>query len=200
MSNRNTPEINAGSMADIAFLLLIFFLVTTTLDSEIGIQKMLSNKETPPRQPVNERNVLEIAINANNEIQLEGSKIIPIENLKQFVVDFIDNGAKVDLNGSPCGWCNGKKDITSSDHPSKAVVALESSRSTSYGTYIAAHDEINSAYAELRNKLAMSLYGNSYEELLAAQKNDKNNHVLTAQIDDVKKKYPVLIFDQEAIK
>jgi len=200
MNTRNTPQINAGSMADIAFLLLIFFLVTTTLDSEIGIQKMLSNKNTSIKPPINERNVLEIVINSSNEIQLEGSSIIQLENLKQFVVDFIDNGAKTDLNGSPCDWCNGKKDVMSSDHPSRAVVALESSRNTSYGTYIAAHNEINSAYTELRNKLAISLYGNSYEELLAAQKIDKKNNILAAQIDDVKKKYPVLIFDQEAIK
>ena len=200
MSNRNTPEINAGSMADIAFLLLIFFLVTTTLDSDIGIQKMLSHKDTDLMAPINERNVLEIAINANNEIQLEGTRIVPIENLKQFVVDFIDNGATKDQNGNPCDWCNGKKDVRSSDHPAKAVIALESSRSTSYGTYIATHNEINNAYAALRTKLSLSLYGISYKELLAAHKKDKNNSVLKTKVENIQHKYPIHIFDKEAIK
>ena len=162
MSNRETPEINAGSMADIAFLLLIFFLVTTTLDTEVGIPKMLSDKIEPPKVELNERNVLEISINANNEIQLESSEIVPLESLKQHIIDFIDNGATTDQNGNTCTWCTGKKDSQSSDHPAKAVVALESSRKTSYATYIATHNEINSAYVELRNNLANSLYGKSY--------------------------------------
>lgn len=199
MSNRNTPTINAGSMADIAFLLLIFFLVTTTLDSETGIQKMIA-KKTDIAQPMHDRNVLEIAINANDEIQLEGEMIVPLKNLKQFVVDFIDNGATHDQQGNPCDWCNGNKDVTSSDHPAKAVIALESSRNASYGTYIAAHDEINQAYAELRTKLALSLHGISYGDLLASHKKNKSNRDLKAKIEDIKRKYPVHIFDKEAIK
>jgi len=200
MSNRNTPTINAGSMADIAFLLLIFFLVTTTLDDDIGIQKMLSKKETKNKKPVKEKNVLEIAINTNNEIQLEGARIVPINELKQFIIDFIDNGAATDAKGNPCDWCNGRKDFASSDHPAKAVIALESSRSSSYGTYIATHNEINEAYAELRSKLAFSQYGITYKQLLAAYKKDKKNGTLKAKMDDIHKKYPVLIFDKEPIK
>ncbi len=200
MSNRNTPTINAGSMADIAFLLLIFFLVTTTIDDDIGIQKMLPEKNTNAKEPVHERNVLEIAINANNEIQLEGATIIQLKELKQFVTDFIDNGATTDLQGNPCDWCNGKKDITSSDHPAKAAIALESSRNASYGTYIATHNEINSAYAELRSKLTYSQYGMTYKELISAYQQDKKNNILKAKIEDIKTKYPVLIFDNEPIK
>ncbi len=199
MSNRNTPEINAGSMADIAFLLLIFFLVTTTLDSEIGIQKMLSKEDTGISE-VNDKNVLEITLNADNEIQLEGEQIVPLKALKQFVIDFIDNGASTDQNGNSCDWCNGKKDVNSSDHPAKAVVALESSRSTSYGIYIATHNEINNAYAELRSKLAVSLYGMTYRELIADYKKDKKNTVLKTKIENIHTKYPVLIFDNEPIK
>ena len=200
MSNRNTPTINAGSMADIAFLLLIFFLVTTTMDDDIGIQKMLPEKNTKAKEPVHERNVLEIAINANNEIQLEGATIIPLKELKQFVIDFIDNGATTDQQGNPCDWCNGKKEITSSDHPAKAVIALETSRNTSYGTYIATHNEINNAYTTLRSKLAFSQYGMTYKDLIVAYKKDKNNSVLKAKVEDIRTKYPLLIVDNEPMK
>ncbi len=200
MSNRNTPTINAGSMADIAFLLLIFFLVTTTLDSDIGIQKKMSKKTNTPIKPINERNVLEITINANNEIQLEGDRIIALEELKQYAIEFIDNGASTDVNGNPCDWCNGKKDKTSSDHPTKAVIALESSRSASYSTYIATHNEINNAYADLRSKLSLSEHGITYKELIAAYKQDKDNTSIKAKIEAIKAKYPALIFDTEPIK
>lgn len=200
MSNRETPTINAGSMADIAFLLLIFFLVTTTLDADVGIPKMLSDKTRAGRVDVNERNVLEIAINAHNEIQLEGAQAVLLEDLKQHIVDFIDNGASTDQNGNTCTWCNGNKESTSSDHPAKAVVVLESSRNSSYATYIAAHNEINSAYAKLRNDLANSLYGKSYHTLIKAFEKDKKNQILKAKIDNIKEKYPIHISDKEPIK
>ena len=200
MSNRENTPINAGSMADIAFLLLIFFLVTTTLDSEVGIPKMLSDKTERPIVDVNERNVLEIEINANNQIQLEGSEIVPLENLKEHIINFIDNGATTDQNGDLCTWCNGKKDSQSSDHPAKALIALVSSRNTSYQTYIAVHNEINTAYVDLRNNLATSLYGTSFEELTKNYKKNKTNTSLKAKIDTIKEKYPVHISDKEPIK
>ena len=173
MGNRETPQINAGSMADIAFLLLIFFLVTTTLNADIGIFKKLSVKTPPPPIDVNQKNVLEISINTTNEIQIESSEIVVVENIKQKVIDFIDNGAGKDINGSVCDWCNGIKDITSSDHPTKAIVTLQSSRNTSYGTYITVQNEINSAYNELRNRLSISLYGISFNTMLVDLKKNK---------------------------
>ncbi len=110
MSNYPSPEINAGSMADIAFLLLIFFLVTTTMDNDIGILKRLPKKEINQQIiDINERNVLEISINPNNQILIENSQKIALQELKQIVTDFIDNGARSDANGKICDWCNGKK-------------------------------------------------------------------------------------------
>jgi len=199
MSNRETPQINAGSMADIAFLLLIFFLVTTTLNADIGIFKKLPAKTHIDRIDVNEKNVLEIRINANNEIQVEGSEIVDAENIKQIVVDFIDNGGGKDVNGNGCDWCNGIKDITSSDHPTKAIISLQSSRDTSYGTYITLQNEINSAYNELRNGLSNSLYGVSFNTMLANLKKNKNNTLLKKRIDVIKQKYPLLISELEPV-
>jgi biopolymer transport protein ExbD len=199
MGNRETPQINAGSMADIAFLLLIFFLVTTTLNADIGILKKLSGNSQPPIIPVNQKNVLEININANNEIQIESSEIVDVEKIKQLVVNFIDNGAGKDIHGNGCDWCNGIKDLTSSDHPTKAIVTLQSSRNTSYGTYITIQNEINSAYNELRDRLSKSLYGVSFDKMLVDLKKNKNNTLLRERIDIIKQKYPLLISELEPV-
>ena len=199
MNNRHIPEINAGSMADIAFLLLIFFLVSTTLDTEVGISKMLS-QDTHINLPVNDRNVLEIALNSNNEIQLENSQLVSLKELKQHIIDFIDNGASLDQNGNACNWCDGNKDRTSSDHPAKAIILLESSRNTSYKTYIAVHNEINTAYADLRNNLSLSMYGTTFKKLVTAHKNDKASTALKAKVDVIKEKYPIHISDREPIQ
>tara|TARA_R110002073_G_scaffold220418_1_gene380613 strand:+ start:99929 stop:100528 length:600 start_codon:yes stop_codon:yes gene_type:complete len=192
MNNRETPQVNAGSMADIAFLLLIFFLVTTTMDTESGIYKKL-NQDTNTISDVNERNVLEIAINSKNEIQIENSQIIDVASIKQLVIDFIDNGARTDLNGSLCDWCQGKKDLSSSDHPAKAIVTLQTNRGTKYSTYIEVQNEINRAYTELRNRLAVSLYGKSFEKMLVSLNSNKRNQKLKVQIAEIKEKYPIHI-------
>lgn len=199
MSKRETPQINAGSMADIAFLLLIFFLVTTTLNADIGIFKKLSDKT--PRLPINinEKNVLEVNVNSNNEIQIEGSAIVDIGNVKQIVMGFIDNGAGKDSKGNQCDWCTGNKDINSSDHPTKAVVTLQSSRNTSYGAYISVHNEINSAYSELRNRLAHSLFGISFDTMKNDLKRNKNNTSIKKKINIIKQKYPLLISEVEPV-
>ncbi|MDY7394440.1 biopolymer transporter ExbD [Aureibaculum sp. 2210JD6-5] len=190
MSERNNPEINAGSMADIAFLLLIFFLVTTTMDTEIGIYKKLPEKQTDiSRINVNEKNVLEINLNANDEILIEGDQTIDIRELKQIVVDFIDNGAGTNANGEKCTWCNGKKNETSSDHPEKAMIQFQTQRNSTYSIYISVQNEILSAYAELRNKLSQSLYGKNFNEL-------KNE----IEIDLVRKSYPQLLTEETPLK
>ena len=84
MARRETPEINAGSMADIAFLLLIFFLVTTTMNVDSGISKKLSEKPPPDYKPpiIKEKNIFEVNINRNNDLLVEG-EIMVIDELKE---------------------------------------------------------------------------------------------------------------------
>lgn len=200
MAQRENPEINTGSMADIAFLLLIFFLVTTTLDTELGIVKRLPEKTHEIGIEVNEKNVLEININSTNEILIEGKHIVKIESVRQLIVDFIDNGAGTDVEGNKCSWCNGKKDIQSSDHPDKAVIKLQSNRSTSYASYITLQNEIVGAYSELRNRLSQSLYGKSFDTMLTNFKKDKNNKALQSKIKFIKAKYPQHILEEEPIE
>ncbi|MET2985823.1 ExbD/TolR family protein [Aureibaculum conchae] len=197
MSERNNTEINAGSMADIAFLLLIFFLVTNTMDTETGIYKRLPEKQiNPPRIDIKEKNVLDISINTNDEILIEGNQIIGIENLKQIVIDFIDNGAGTNKKGEKCTWCNGKKDPTSSDHPEKALINLQTKRNTSYSTYVTVQNEILSAYSELRNKVSQSLYSTTFSQLENDLKNDKSNTALASKVKSIKSKYPQLLIEE----
>lgn len=203
MARRETPEINAGSMADIAFLLLIFFLVTTTMDVDSGISKKLSEK--PPKDfvppVIKERNIFEVNINRNNELLVEG-EAMKIEDLKAATIDFIDNGGGegkvVDgvATGS-CTYCKGAKSATSSDHPNKAVISVQSDRGTEFDTYIKVQNELLRAYRDLRNRLSLEKYNMSFTELEKAYKDEKSNEELKKKVEDIKSSYPQIISDAE---
>jgi len=203
MARRETPEINAGSMADIAFLLLIFFLVTTTMDVDSGISKKLSEK--PPKDYVppviKEKNIFEVNINRNNELLVEG-ETMKVEDLKEAAIKFIDNGGgkgkTVDgVEGAECDYCNGVRSPSSSDHPNKAIISVQSDRGTEYGMYIRVQNELLRAYTELRNKLALEKYNTSYSVLEIAYKKDKEDKELKAKVEFIKSSYPQIISDAE---
>lgn len=90
MARRQIPEINAGSMADIAFLLLIFFLVTTTMEKESGMMRLLPEINQPDPEEVNKRNVIDVLVNDQNKILLKG-ELIAISDIKQTVSEIILN-------------------------------------------------------------------------------------------------------------
>ncbi|HBK71811.1 MAG TPA: biopolymer transporter ExbD [Flavobacteriaceae bacterium] len=176
MARRNTPEINAGSMADIAFLLLIFFLVTTTMDVDTGISRKLPEKQDPNIVPpvLKEKNVFEVNVNRNDEILVEGDTYMKVSELRAAAIKFIDNGGgtaadlqKADL--SPCTWCGGDKDPASSDHPKKAIISLQSDRGTSYAMYISVQNELVGAYTDLRNIYANKKFGKGFKDLSVAE-------------------------------
>jgi len=203
MARRETPEINAGSMADIAFLLLIFFLVTTTMDVDSGISKKLSEK--PPKDYVppviKERNIFEVNINRNNELLVEGETMKVVE-LKEAAMKFIDNGGGdgkiVDgVSTGACDYCKGDKNTASSDHPNKAIISVQSDRGTEYGMYIKVQNELLRAYTELRNRLALDKYNTSYDVLEKAYKKDRKNEELKAKVEFIKTSYPQIISDAE---
>ena len=148
------PEVNAGSMADIAFLLLIFFLVTATISSDQGINRLLPRAcplGMDCSSHVNERNILRIVINNNDEIMIE-DEIIPLENLKNIAKTFLDNNGD-----SSCGYCLGAKDAKSSDNPIEAVVSLQNGKQTTYKTFIAVQNELTKAYYELRQAYSLKV-------------------------------------------
>jgi biopolymer transport protein ExbD/glutaredoxin len=203
MARRETPEINAGSMADIAFLLLIFFLVTTTMDVDSGISKKLSEK--PPKDYVppviKEKNIFEVNINRNNELLVEGERM-KLVDLKEATLQFIDNGGGdgkvVDgVSTGSCDYCKGTRSTTSSDHPNKAIISVQSDRGTEYGMYIQVQNELLRAYTELRNRLALDTYKTSYDELEKALKKDNGNEKLKESVDFIKSSYPQIISDAE---
>lgn len=211
MARRDSPEINAGSMADIAFLLLIFFLVTTTMDVDSGIARKLPEKQEIVDPPiVKERNVFEVIINRNDDLLIEG-EYREIDEIKQLAIDFIDNGGSIgnpiavfgegDGEGSECTWCQGKKDPLSSDHPNKAVISLKTDRSTTYGTFIQVQNELGSAYTFLRNRLAQERFGRSFTEMVKEDKNKLNpSEKLKAEIKEIKLKYPEIISEANTSK
>ena len=204
MARRDLGEINAGSMADIAFLLLIFFLVTTTMDVDSGIARKLPEKTDQQSDViVKEKNVLDIVVNRNNLLLVE-NEYVKVGDIKNLAMKFIDNGGGLgtpidDKPGQPCDYCEGAKDPNSSDHPTKAVISLQSDRGTSYGIYISIQNELEAAYNELRNRLSTKLYGRSYD-LLQSDFKDNPTESLRVKIEDLKDKYPQIITEPEPIK
>ena len=147
---RSSPEVNAGSMADIAFLLLIFFLVTTTIETDSGINRKLPPMEELEDPPIiKQKNIFTVVVNKYNQLLVE-EELSEIENLRSLAVKFLDNGGG---NGDDaCDYCQGNADPRSSDNPQKAIISLQNDRETSYKVYISVQNELVAAYNELRNR------------------------------------------------
>lgn len=194
MAKRAAPEVNAGSMADIAFLLLIFFLVTTTIEVDSGISRLLPPIQPPNEDPeiIKEKNIFQVIVNKQDLLLVE-DQLMELKDLKAATVKFVDNGGGV--GDDACNYCQGLRDPASSDNPSKAVVSLQNDRETSYKMYISVQNELVAAYTELRNAYAERTYGKSYVDML--DEFDRiyqgNNDKLKEKIEDIKKKYPQLI-------
>ena len=153
-SRHSAPQVNAGSMADIAFLLLIFFLVTTTISADKGINRKLSEicpLGTDCSTPIPERNILRIVLNAQDEIFVEDD-VISIKDLKEMTKGFLDNNGD-----NSCTYCNGLNVDSSSDNPSEAVISLSNDTQTSYEMYIAVQDILTQAYYDLREDYATNV-------------------------------------------
>ena len=165
MAKREVQEINAGSMADIAFLLLIYFLVTTTMDSDTGLLRQLPpiQEEAPEDQPeVKMRNVLEILVNKDNFISVEG-EVIQLSELRAITREFIDNPNEaedmpemIDKQIPYFGIVRAHKN---------AVISLQNDHGTKYGVYLAVQSELLAARDELKNELAIATWGIEYNDL-----------------------------------
>ena len=150
MARRSAPEVNAGSMADIAFLLLIFFLVTTTIVTDSGLNRKLPPMEDIIDPPIiKERNIFTVVVNKNNDLLVE-EKPMQIDELREAAVTFLDNGGG--KGEDACSFCQGERDPNSSDNPEKAVISLKNDRETDYKVYIAVQNELVAAYNILRNR------------------------------------------------
>ncbi|GAO28131.1 ExbD/TolR family protein [Geofilum rubicundum] len=165
MAKRETPEVNAGSLADIAFLLLIFFLMTTTMDTDSGLGRTLPQPIPPdeePPPPIRERNVFEVLINANNQLLVEGSPM-ELRDLKDAAKEFIEN--PMNLETMPEVVIVEIPEIGTIATTPKAVISLQNDRGTEYQTYLSVQNELQRAYNELRDELARKTFNKSYDEL-----------------------------------
>ena len=161
--NRPTAEIPNGSMADIAFLLLIFFLVTTTIANDKGIAMLLPPKpdpnQPPPEVTENARNIFKILANSQDKLLVEDEPLTDVFELREMVKSFILNfgspgeeGVAI-YNSLPASMksyisLNGRK-VDSSDDPKTAIVSFKADRGTSYELYVQVLDQVNAAYNDV---------------------------------------------------
>ena len=148
--NRMSNEINAGSMADIAFLLLIFFLVTTQIVEDKGIMVKLPpwSEDEPDITKLKKRNVFSVLVNAQNQLLVRG-ELESISTLKDKAKEFIANPKK-------------REDL--SEKPTKAIISLKNDRGTNYKTYLEVYNELKAAYNELWDEECKKMFGKPYSE------------------------------------
>jgi biopolymer transport protein ExbD len=186
MAKKAAPEINAGSMADIAFLLLIFFLVTTTMDVDTGITRKLPPpvpKDEEPPQDVKERNVLKILLNSRNDLMVDGKRM-DISLLKDKTKDFM--AIHPDNPDYPEVTTRYIEELGKEVPASKGVISLKNDRGTSYDMYIQVQNELARAFNEMKDEKSVDLFGLKYNALL-----DKN------QIKAINKIVPVRVSEAE---
>jgi biopolymer transport protein ExbD len=163
MASRETPEVNAGSMADIAFLLLIFFLVTTTMDVDTGITRKLPPPvEDDTEIDVKDRNIFKVLVSSSDQLMVEGDRT-DISTLRNDVKEFMTNpGNREDLPEKELRFIENLGDI----EVSKGVVSLKNDRGTSYEMYIKVQNELTAAFAELRDEVSIRFYGVKFTNLI----------------------------------
>jgi biopolymer transport protein ExbD len=202
MAKRAVPEINAGSMADIAFLLLIFFITATSMDRDSGITRLLPpipEKDVEQLEiKVKERNVLVVLINRQDQLMVEG-QIMDVGELKNKTVEFFSNPnddpnlpeKEVITVDFPVGVSSRFPNGTGEVMVSKGVVSLQNDRSTTYGKYLAVQNELVAAVNELRNGFSVENFGRKYDDL------DSKKAIDQAIIDGINKVYKMNISEAE---
>ena len=173
-SKKNIPEINASSQADIAFTVLIFFLVVSTMDIDTGIVRMLPPMADPNVKQedikVKERNLLLVFVAGSGNI-MAGGKVISLDALKEKAKEFILN--PLDDKDLP------EKKPTDIEMPdgskwtypvSEGVISLQNTRDTSYQRYIQVQNELTRAFNEVRDEVAMAKFGKKFADLEEAER------------------------------
>jgi biopolymer transport protein ExbD len=160
-------EIPTSSMADIAFLLLIFFLVTTTIDVDTGIYMELPpplEEDVPPPE-IPQRNLLNVLVNATGDVLIDG-EFVQIRDIRPMVKRFVTNEGR---------------DPRLSDSPDLAIVSFKTERRAAYEQYIRVLDEIKMAYNEIRNEYSRERFGIEYPVYRA--------NLEPGQLDEIRERY-----------
>ena len=149
---REGADINGSSMADIAFLLLIFFLVTTTINVDTGIGMVLPPPLDPEQEPppIRERNLMKILVNSQGLVLMD-EEPVSVSEVKDKLIEFISNPES-------------NEELAIS--PDAAIVSLKTQRETPYSIYIDMLDEVMAAYKDLRDAASRSNYGVPYDALV----------------------------------
>lgn len=183
MPRRAAPEINAGSIADIAFLLLIFFLVTTTMNVDTGITRILPPplKNKKEKVDVKERNVLKILINNHNFMLVNGEPA-NINNLAGKIIDFMtvhpNNKSYPEVKEEYIPELGKKVMMT------KGIVSLKNDRGTSYNMYIQVQNAIAEAFNEMKNQESLKYYGVKFDQLLDNRKIKAINKLVPIRVSE----------------
>jgi biopolymer transport protein ExbD len=184
---KKTPQINAASMADISFILFIFFLMVTTMGTDYGLIRQLPPMSDVPDKgtEINKRNVFVVSINQHNNLLVRGD-YKDISQLREMAKDFFD------LRN------------TGDDYPEKiqeelpviglttinktAVVSLQNDRGTSYKTYIQAQNELAGAIHELRDEFCLQKFGKKYDDCTQEQQDVVGKDVFPMAISEAEPK------------
>ncbi|MCQ2173997.1 MAG: biopolymer transporter ExbD [Bacteroidales bacterium] len=163
--SKKTPAINSSSTADIAFLLLCYFLMTTTMGTQMGLSRRLppipDQNQKVEDQKVNQRNIIIVKVNSSDRI-FAGNEPIDVSFLKDKIKEFVSNPSD-----NPSLPEKEMKEIEGlGQYPvSKGVISLQNDRGTSYKAYIAVQNELVKAINELRDELSMSRFGKKFASL-----------------------------------
>ena len=199
---RETPEVNGGSLADIAFLLLIFFLVTTTMDIDTGITRLLppepeKDQETEVR--VNKRNVLVVLLNRSDRLMVGGEEMDRLA-LKDKTIEFFTNPLNSEtlpeMEDTEIQFPPGSSPLLPPDgiwrgKVSKGVISLQNDRSTTYGKYLQVQNELVAAVNQLRNEFCNLYFDMNYDEL------NTSNPVEEEIYEGIRKRYKMNISESE---
>ena len=172
--NKKAPEINASSQADIAFTVLIFFLVVSTMDIDTGIVRVLPPMADPNVKQedikVKERNLLLVFVSGSGNI-MAGGKVISLNALKdkakEFILNPLDDKDLPEKKPTDIEMPDGSKWT----YPvSEGVISLQNTRDTSYQRYIEVQNELTRAFNEVRDEVAMSKFGKKFADLDDAER------------------------------
>lgn len=193
---RKAPSINSSSSADLAFTLLIFFLVVTSMDTDEGLTRLLPRwTEEQTDQEIKKRNILNVLVNANNDLMI-GDEFGKVEDLCEKAKNFIKAEGEFAGDRGP-EYIQAKPDKypelvqyfgADTKTPKNHVISLQSDYGTSYEMYIKVQNELVAAYNQLREELSQSKFGKPYDE----------EELSKEQMQAIKDYYPMNISEANA--